>query len=193
MMEKIIRECLDEMFRYAQPSISFEKLIEEAKKEKPTPRMYERYYLSQEECETIVEKYIHDYRLKSQFKEHCELLINDMTKGCSKDKYIKEENGNSYRGHEAVPPLSDEIGEENLKKVVDFIRMRMDYYRFDYTESKFRFSVMNYSPCSNKQTVINYWKSKGVNIEIKDRDPERMWEVHNYNLNWDEIDEENEY
>ena len=34
---------------------------------------------------------------------------------------------------------------------------------------------MNSSPTSNKQTVIDYWKSQGKDIEIKDFDIENVY------------------
>ena len=197
ILTEAIERCLDEMYRYSQPSITFKELEELSKKEaqekgKPQP-VYERFYLPSKEYETIVEKYLEAYNLIDPFKYHCDLIISDMENGCSKDKWIEGKDGfPGYRGYEKVPPLSAEIGEDNLKKVTDFIKMRRDFYKTDRNASKFRFTVMNYSPCSNKQTVIDYWKSQGKDIEIEDRNEDDMFDIHYYGTTWDECNDNHE-
>lgn len=195
ILNEAIERCLDEMYRYAQPSITFEEIKQLGFKEvsetrKPQP-IYQRFYLSNEEYKIIEEKYIDAYKLCDHFNEHCELIMRDMEKGCSKDKYIKETDDTpGYRGYESVPSLDNEIGKDNLNKVLDFIKMRINFYRMDKDEQSFRFNIMNFAPCCNKETVINYWKSQGKDIKIEDRDNNDMWEVHYYGLTWDEWNEE---
>lgn len=196
IMNEAIERCIDEMYRYAQPSITLKELQEIIKKETQetgeVPKVYERHYLSTEECKAIIDKYINAYNFEDKFKDHCDLIIQDMTKGCSKDKYIEGENGSpGYRGYEKVKPLSSEIGEENLNKVVEFIKMRKDFYKFDRKANTFLFNVWNISPYSNKEKVIEYWKSQGKDIEIKDRNKDDMWEVHEYGMTWEDWEEEN--
>lgn len=197
ILTEAIERCLDEMYRYSQPSITFKELEELSKKEakekgEPQP-VYERFYLSSKEYETIINKYLEAYNLNDPFKYHCDLIIDDMKNGCSKDKWIEGKDGfPGHRGYEKVPPLSEEIGEDNLKKVTDFIKMRRDFYKTDRNASKFRFTVMNYSPCSNKQTVIDYWKSQGKDIEIEDRNEDDMFDVHYYGTFWDEWNDNHE-
>lgn len=193
---EMCERCLDEMYRSSQPSITLKELEELSQKEieetgEPQP-VYRRFYLSTKEYKEIVDKYLCLYNLVDPFKDYLELLINDMTKGCNKDKYIEGENGfPGYRGYESVPSLDNEIGKENLQKVVDFINMRKNFYRFNKDESSFRFTIMNYAPNSNKQDVIDYWKSQGKDIEIEDRDESAIWEVHYYGMTWDEWKEQN--
>lgn len=197
ILQEAIERCLDEMYRYSQPSITLKELEELSKKEmeekgKPQP-VHERFYLSQKEYETIIDKYLDAYNLRDPFKYHCDLIISDMENGCSKDKYIEGENGfPGYRGYEKVPSLDNEIGKENLDKVVDFIKMRRDFYRTNRNADKFRFTVMNYSPYSNKQKVIDYWKSQGKDIEIEDRDEDNMFEVHYFGVTWEDWNDEND-
>lgn len=197
ILSEAIERCLDEMYRYAQPSITFEELKELSKKEfeetgKPQP-VHERYYLSPEEYKVIEEKYLDAYNLIDKFKDHCDLIIRDMKEGCSKDKWIEGKDGfPGHRGYKKVPSLDNEIGEENLNKVIDFIEMRKNFYRINKDEQRFRFSVMNYSPYSNKEAVINYWKSKGIDLKIEDRDKDDMWEVHEYGITWEDWNKENE-
>lgn len=170
---ELYRGCLDELYRASQPSITLEEL--EEKKES-----YEDHYLAQEDCNCIIDKYADFYRLESGFNSHCDILIRDMTEGCSKDKYIKPKDGSpGYRSYEDVAPLSKEIGEENLNKVTDFIKMRANFYKFNRAAENFHFNMINFSPSVNKEAVIEKWKEKGVDIVIEDRDPkfnyERYW------------------
>lgn len=193
ILAEAIERCLDEMYRYAQPSITFKEFEELCRKEyeenNHTPQpVYLRYYLSPTEEKVIIEKYIKAYNLENPFKDHCDLIINDMMKGCSKDKYIPADGDTpGHRSYEQVPSLDKEIGEENLKKVIDFINMRRDFYHFDRKESTFRFNVSNIAPNSNKEKVIEYWKSKGVDLQIEEHnDEDECFDVHYYEMTWDD-------
>jgi hypothetical protein len=42
---------------------------------------------------------------------------------------------------------------------------------------------MNYSPCTNRQVVLDYWKSQGIDLQIPDDDKI----INNY---WDGDEEE---
>ena len=187
--KRMYEECLDELYKASQPSISYKELIEKCKKE-PLVHHYQMHYLASEDAKSIVDKYISMYRLDSKFKDHCELVIDNMVKGCSKDKYIPADgNTPGHRSYEKVPPLSEEIGEANLNKVVEFIKGRVDFYRFDLKLEQFVFNMMNYAPDSNKEAVIERWKEQGKEIEIVDRDPEYNYERYWLGLSEDAIEE----
>ena len=59
--------------------------------------------------------------------------------------------------------------------VLDLISKCKNFYIRNGDENTFRINVMNSSPTSNKQTVIDYWKSQGKDIEIKDFDIENVY------------------
>lgn len=185
ILSRAIEECLEEMYRYAQPSISLEEIKAQGKEFD-----YSHYYLSNDECIVIEEKYLNMYGLEDPFNDYCDILIRDMTEGCSKDIYIKKEGYPGYRGYEDVPSLDNEIGKENLDKVVEFIKMRKDFYRFNRRAESFRFNIMNFAPNSNKEAVIEYWKKKGIDLEIEDRPKDDIFDVHYYNLTWNEYREQ---
>jgi hypothetical protein len=42
------------------------------------------------------------------------------------------------------------------------------------------------SPTTNKETVINYWKTQGVDLDIVDRDPNTFYENDAYGENYDD-------
>lgn len=186
-------KCMKEMYERAQPSANYDDIYayyEQCNEQHITPdKIYNRHYLSKEEFDYILNKYVSEYKLSNDFKRDCDIIIRDMEEGCSKDKYIPEwtdEFGThpGYRGYEKVPPLKETIGDENAQKVIDFIKMRKEFYRFNREEEGFRFDIaLTDSPTSNEKTVIEYWKSQGKDIEIDPRhkDENYFWEEeHGY-------------
>lgn len=171
--------CMKEMYAKAQPSANYDEIYayyKKCKEEGKQPeRVYDRYYLSQEEFTYIRQKYVDAYMMHNPFQEDCDLIIDNMEKGTIKDKWIPEYTDKygthpGYRGYEDVPPLKDMIGEENANKVIDYIKDRRDFYHHSVDEEKFNFSVtLSDSPTSNSNTVIEYWKSQGRELEIDPR------------------------
>ena len=125
-------------------------------------------------------------------------------------KYIEEhtdENGDyhpGYRGYEHMPTVEEQVkltlkmsnidNPELAKNIADifrnFIKNRRDFYRFDRDSEKFNYSVyLGASPTTAKDQVIEYWKAKGVDVEIKDRNPEYFW-YHDKGYSDDDIREE---
>lgn len=181
-------KCLNELYEASQPSITFDKVLNESKA--TDEAIYEQHYLSQEDCEYIIDKYVNLYRLKDKFQDHCDLIIEDMVKGCNKDIYITPKDGSpSYRDYESVPPIKEIIGEKAAEKVIEFIKMRKDFYKFNRKCENFKFNMWNYSPTSNKQLVIDYWKSKGIDIKIVDRNSIYNYERFYLGASEDEIKE----
>lgn len=180
VLRRLRVECITEMYAKAQPSIDYQKILEYYQKckdnnQKPE-RIFDRHYLSQEEYTYIINKYLEAYNLKEQFRSNCDIIIRDMKDGCIKDLYVPEmldKKGIVHSGsseYEKVSPLSKIIGGRDAKRVIKFITERRDFYRFDRAEEEFRIMVsMGDSPCSNAQTVIDYWKTQGVNLEIDPR------------------------
>lgn len=188
---KIRNDCLREMYAKSQPSANYNDVLQyykdcEQSGVKPE-KIYERYYLSYEEFVYIENKYLELYNLQDSFKDNCDIIIRDMEEGCVRDKHIPAEviDGMfhpAHRGYEKVPPLKDLIGEENANKVVEFIKDRKCFYRFNKDESKFRFNVaLTDSPTSNMEEVIKYWKAQGKEIKIDPRhhDSDYFWSEEN--------------
>lgn len=172
--------CMKEMYAKAQPSVDYDEIYEyykQCQKEGKEPeRVFERYYLSQEEFEYIRDKYIDVYHLHNPFKEHCNVIIDDMKNGCSKDKWIPGEKDDKgfehpgHRGYEKVLPMKEQIGEEATNAVISFIENRRDFYRFNRDEERFSFDVcLTDSPSSSEKQVIEYWKEHGIELEIDPR------------------------
>ena len=63
-----------------------------------------------------------------------------------------------------------------------------EFYHFDREETDFNYSVaLGASPTSNKETVIEYWKSQGKDIEIIERNPLLIWERDYYGDEFEEV------
>lgn len=189
-----LKRCYDEMYRKSQPSVTWEEVnqnVIDNKYGEGVKDAYNFHYLSQEEYKDIRQKYMNMYNIHNDWKENAQLMIDYLSNGGTKDKWIPEkihEDGSKepgYRGYEKVPPISElihdilkeYIGEENCEEVRDKITNKVlevtnwckDFYRGDREESQFIFSVMDLSPNINKDTVKENWEKLGESIEIIDK------------------------
>ena len=180
ILKECFERCMTEMYKYAQPSLDYLSIKDMSEEEKKK-LSYEHYYLSDKNCKFIIEHYLYIYGLFDWWKESIEVIERDFTKGGLKDHWVKEWTDKygkhpGYRDAEKVPPLKDIIGEENSNKVLSILKDYKDFYRFGRRDlDSVFFSLYNYSPNSNKQTVIDYWKSQNKPIEIKDIDVEKIY------------------
>ena len=177
ILKECFERCMTEMYKYAQPSLDYLSITDMSEEEKKK-LSYKHYYLSDKNCKFIIEHYLYIYGLFDWWKESVEVIERDFTKGGLKDHWVKESTDKygkhpGYRDTEKVPPLKDIIGEENSNKVLSILKDYKDFYRFGRRDlDSISFSLYNYSPNSNKQTVIDYWKTQGKDITIDDFDVE---------------------
>ena len=181
---KACDDCLIEMYEKAQPSDSYIALCTEYElgKISKDERVYNRYYLSREEYTYIKEKYKEAYNIKEKWTEDINILLRDLNEGGLKDAYREDENGLGHRVAEKIPPLTELIGKEHadiVKQVIEDIR---NFYRFDREENGFEWFIAlgSASPTSNKDAVVKYWKERGVDVQIEDRNPDTFWEIDEY-------------
>lgn len=209
--DKIIKEaihnCYKEMYAKAQPSADYEQLIQDKKDgkidESKDGPVYIRHYLSQEEYDYILDKYLDAYRLRKEWESNITVLENYLENGGFKDSYVDEEideDGHrhpGYRTAELVSPIKDqisdimrefdcseaaqEVGEDIYNKVMETIKNCKDFYQFDREEDKFRFTIsLGHSPICNKEVVKKWWKEyKDIDLEIEERIPELFWYYDN--------------
>lgn len=178
IMSEAIYRCYKEMFANAQPPANYDELLKIAKageEDKKYP-IYTQHYLSEKEYTEIVNKYLDAYRFEEQFTSDIEALERWLNKPIV-DKYIDgTEDSPGYRGYEHLPNLTELIGNKNAELVFDYINKCKNFYRFNRDEQQFRMNMaFGCSPTCNKQQVIDYWKSQGVDIEIKDRSDEDIY------------------
>lgn len=217
ILKKAYIECLTEMYEKAQPSVDFQQLMKDAEDGKigKDELVYERYYLSSEEFKYILDKYVNAYRLEDQWITNIELLETYLKEGGLEDIYVEkhtDEKGiqhGGYRSAKEVKSLEKQfikLFEEQfsgmssdeykfMKKLLNCVYDNIDkckkFYKFDQAKSSFCASIaLGPSPTSNKDTVIEYWKQQGVDINIEERNPQLFWEKDYYGDEFNESDYE---
>lgn len=212
IISRAITECMREMYAKAQPSADYDKLVEDMKTGKigKDELVFNRHFLSHDEFNYILNKYIDMYRLREEWTSNMDLLIDYVSNGGSKDKWIPDhtKNGMHYTGHrgyEKVDPLKKQfdvilneynIHDENMLNrlydaAINTINDCKDFYKFDREQSSFSIAVaLGASPTSNQETVKEYWKSQGVDIDIEIRNPLLFWEQDYYGDDFESIMED---
>ena len=204
IVTKAYTDCLEEMYQKSQPSASYLEYCEKYRKGELTDkdRVYEWHYLSQQEYEYIVDKYVYAYGMTKKWDDYINTVAEYFNNGATKDKWIEEhtdEYGDwhpGYRGYEKLDDFAKVVEDtlnanqdKSAKELGDAIKalvlQRIDtcknFYRFDREEGDFKASVaLGASPTSNPETVKKYWKEKGVELEIVERDPDTLWERDYY-------------
>lgn len=185
VISQAIESCLEELYKYAQPSVDWEDFKKQnAEWKEGEPKPYEFYYLHEDITKEICEYYIDAYRIGSELESTVQILVNYLRYPIV-DKYIEEytdDDGNYHpgkRGYEnpdnLVTELTNIIQDSKLAEkcevlVYKFLYMATDFYKWDNDLQKFNFNVyLGASPSSNKEEVINNWKKyRNKDIEIED-------------------------
>ena len=107
-------------------------------------------------------------------------IMKKAIEDCLEEMFQKSQPKASYFDY--VEKLKrGEISKE--EKVFDLIKDIKDFYEFDKDETQFDFNVyLGCSPISNAETVKEYWKSQGIDIEIDTTElsEDQYWELDNY-------------
>lgn len=148
--------CMKELYKFAQPKVTWEEFVELNKQYKEGKKPYEYYYLSKENFQSIVEMYKDAYRIP------CE--IPDVIKGFK-----------NYAEGKLLPEVEDiktQVSKEDWEIFNDYLnKFTLDIRWDSHYENSFNLTVyLGASPNSNKEAVIANWKERGVDIEIKDID-----------------------
>lgn len=186
VIEKAVIDCLDEMYRRSQPSITWEEIQKQAK-ENPDRQIWREHYLPQWLYKNIQDKYVRMYRLQEEWISSVELVERYLLEGGTKDKYIEahtDEHGNYHpgcRGYEDIKPIKVQIGDffkshnicpeerevivsEIVKMVMESITDCKNFYNHDRDYIQFSFNVSNYSPNSNIEAVREFYKDTDIVI-----------------------------
>ena len=198
IIEKATIDCLDEMYRRSQPSITWDEVIEQSRQNKDR-HIWREHYLPQYLYMRILEKYMHAYRIRDEWEDNIRVVEEYLEKGGTKDKYISAYTDSSgyhpgHRGYEKVKPIKEQI--ENILNneftsgevspfVKDGIRDKIievvmntisdckEFYKFDREEMGFRMDISNYSPNSNMESVREFYKDTDIVInEIPEEEEE---------------------
>lgn len=169
-VEKCINECLELMFKYSYPSISFKEHLELAKLNNVKESLYDKHYLPDKLYEEIIQNFCEVYGFKYYYRDSINHLLNCLKEGGYRNTYIKDtDESPGYRSSEKTPKLEELIGKEHSKSVINLIKDLKDFYRFDTLDrDRFYFNVMNFSPTSNRESVNRYWKDTVPDFQIPD-------------------------
>lgn len=217
ILEKAVHDCYKEMYAKAQPSADFDQILEEYKsgKRDKEEKVYEQHFLSKDEYDYIINKYREAYNITPHWKQDSEVFIKYFKEGGYKDYYVPkhvDEDGMThpgYRSAKEVPPIDKQIKElfanqwtvdKIVGVIMDNIENCANFYKFDREYDSFNCTIaLGVSPTSNVKGVQEYWKSKGVDLEIVQRNPklffyedegwseeELAFEFEDYGENWRE-------
>lgn len=177
ILREAIYKCYKEMYKMSQPSVDYDKLLKIAKEDKEDKEhpLYTQHYLSQDNYNYIVDMFLESYNIINPWPEHVKTIEYYLFKGGLKEVYVEKPNESGYRDYEKTPCLTELIGENNTEEVKKLIELCKNFYRFNTDECQFRMSVMQCSPTSNKKDVIEFWKTQGKDIKIKDFDIEQIY------------------
>lgn len=186
IMKKAIDDCLEEMFQKSQPKASYFDYVEKVKRGEISKeeKVFEHHYLNKTQFDYIANKYKKAYRLERTWIPNIDFLLDCLKQGGFKTVYKPLiEGGEPVRNAEKTPSLDLVIGKENAQKVFNLIEDIRDFYKFDKDEAQFDFNVyLGCSPTSNAETVKEYWKSQGIDIEIDTTElsEDDYWELDNF-------------
>ena len=177
IIERAIKECLNELYEKAQPSITYDGLVELSRND-PEKHWYNYFYLSQKEITEIMEDYISAYRIRNEFHDDMKLVKEYLRDGGTKDKYVYPKDGSTpYRGYEKTPKLKDVIGEEAANIALGLIDECDKFYNPNREETKFIFNVSNYAPCCNIDIVRQNRPDEKIYKRVYDEECEVYREV----------------
>ena len=165
VLGKAIHECLADMYRWAQPSIDIDKLIESGFKDSKENPLYKRHYLSQDNFIYIRDSFKIAYGITDNWNDTFELLIDYLVKGGTEDDYKPATKDRpAYRDYKKVPALNTLIGKEATDKCLEHIKKCQNFYcghsrevnQFDMT-----MALGVGSPNSCAKVVEDYWHEHG--------------------------------
>lgn len=214
IIKQAYHECMTEMYAKAQPSVDYDKLLEDfrsgvIKDERNCP-IYSRYYLSHQEFNYILNKYIDAYGMKNTWHPWLDTVRRYFDGKGMKDVWIQDRVDEygfkhpGYRSAEEVPHIADafkkilsneiegdvtvnKLVETLSKTVFEYIDNCENFYRFDREEGDFSCNIaLGASPTSNANSVVEYWKNQGVDVNIEWRNPLLLWEMDRYGDDFEE-------
>lgn len=161
------KDCLRELYKWAQPSVDYDRLMNEyMEKYAVDPssvdnNFFEHYYLSQENMNYIIERFIEAYHIGKDWNDNIDLLIQYITGKPYKWNYIKDEFGLNQKQLEHVPNLQ-ETSPEHYQEILDLINTCKQFYSRDLVKESFTVPIyLGPSPSPFKDSVIEYWRNNG--------------------------------
>ena len=163
VMWSAVEDTLEEMYQYSFPKVSWKQRMQDARDGKDVDKdLISHHYLPQQLYKDILEMAKHNYSYEPFFQDYTEHLADFLLKG-GHGKDLEKGGKDDYKDYKSI---KEEIGEEAFVILEKRIEAYKRTYRFDHKRWSFDYAVMNYSPNCNRQAVIDYWKSQGVELNI---------------------------
>lgn len=167
-------ECLQEMYKWAQPSIDLLELRSQPDfKDDPESPLYKKHFLSPHNFLYIRDVYAKAYGITDEWDDTFNCLIKQLTLGGIEDDYkpaTKDSPG--YRDYKKVSPLKDVLkSPEDFETIVEYIKKVQTFFRWHSRElDSFNITIaLGCSPNSNAKDVEKYWRENGrPDFQIKD-------------------------
>lgn len=167
VMWDAVMDTLEEMYQNSYPAISWKQMYQDSKEGKDVDKdLISHHYIPQELYEDIRSMAESSYGYEKLFNEYTSHFIEFLTDG----GYGWDTESHSLKESCQYPPIKEAIGEEAWAILEKRLQAYKHFYRFDHKKWAFNFTIMNYAPCTNRQTVIDYWKSQGIELEIPSDD-----------------------
>lgn len=165
VMWSAVEDTLEEMYQYSYPKVSWKQRMQDAREGKDVDKdLISHHYIPQRLYEDILEMAKSNYSYEPFFQDYTEHFADFLLKG-GHGKDLEKGGKDDYKDYQSI---KEEIGEEAFAVLEKRIEAYKRTYRFDHKRWSFDFTVMNYSPCANRQAVIDYWKSQGIDLQIPD-------------------------
>lgn len=158
-----ILEVLEEMYTNSYPSISIKQVLQDAKEGKEIDKnLFEHYYLPRDLFESILEQAEYVFGYESYFKNYTKHFADHILNG-GHMRDIDNWGKDNYKDYKSI---EEEIGKEAYEVLKNRIDAYLDTFRFDWCRNRFSFNISDHAPTCNREAVINYWKSQGVDLYI---------------------------
>lgn len=134
------------------------------------------YYVPEEVQNRIVDDFLEKHNIRCYWRDSIEFLIKILFQdGGNKESYKSFDapigNNTLKKTYEICSTIDKILPQEYCDKLKDVIESYKVFYKFwdkDYNNIKFK--VYNYAPCTNRDTTIEAWFKRGVNINIPQDD-----------------------
>lgn len=175
ILAQAFNECMEEMYKWAQPSVDIKALIADGYKDSKEHPLHDTHYLSQENFKTILEHYMYAFGIVDDWDDTFETICNQLENGGIEDDYKPAEGDRpGYRDYKKVDPLKEHLKTpEDFDTIIEYIKKVQNFFKGHSRErNSFSISVsLSYSPTCNSEEVEKYWKEHGrPDFKIKNYD-----------------------
>lgn len=193
ILDRAQNECITELFAKSQPPLDYQKLLSDIENGQDYDESYdEHHYLSLDDYYRIVDEYANAYGFTRNWDDNIDIVNgyfsglgakSVLVSGYVDDNGIKHDDMYTF---DEVPHIKNEIYDILLEcgsincteisskisdKIFEYLKSCRDFYELDAYADIFNARMaFSKTPSHDKDKVIEYWKSKGIELQIDDND-----------------------